>query len=375
MEEKHPMGVGRDDLKTGNSISARNISSLVSLVILSASLLNDKNTLKQDAWLALLLGAILIAPIYLIYARTLKLFPDMGFYDIIEKLFGRVTGVIITAVMSIYSLWLCTITLFNFSEYVSLISLENTPKLVIIISLMSVAAYLSCSGINVLGRWSIIMSASLIVNLAITFLLASKALNPEYLKPVFNHSFFDILKGSLSAGAGAFGDVVLVMAIFASFKKGDSTYKAYMYGLISGALFLILLYVRNIMILSTGMIETTVYPSYTANRVIYIGTFLEHVESLTSFNLMLLGITKISLCLSATSISATKIFRYHKHKITILIAAASAITVSFFVFKSTHQIIAILRAYQPWTLPFFALLPTIVWIYAEIYTKKRHSPL
>ena len=361
-------------MKTGNSISNRNVCSLISLVILSASLVNDKNSLRQDAWLALLFSGIAVVPIYLAYARTLRLFPKMGFYDIIETLFGRIVGIILISLMFFYALWASAITLFNFSEYTSLISLENTPKLVILLAFAAVSVYLSCAGINVLGRWSVIMSASLIFNLGITFILAAKSINPEYLQPVFNHSFPEIAKGSVAICAAAFGDVILTTSIFAAFKEGDSPYKAYMYGLLSGGLFLILLYVRNIMILGTGMVEASVYPSYAANRVIYIGNFLEHVESLTSFNLMLLGITKISLCLSASSISAAKIFKLKKHNFTIAASAALALIIGLTVFKSSDQIITILRLYLPWTFPFFVLLPLVVWIAAELHRKKNKAP-
>ena len=346
------------------------MGSLISLIILCASLVNDKNSLGQDAWIALLLGGIAVVPVYLIYARTLKLFPDKGLFDIIELVFGRFVGIIIASIMFLYALWICSLTLFNFSEYTSLISLENTPKIVIVTAIVSVAAYLSCSGINVLGRWSIIMSASLIFNLAITFILAARSMHPEYLKPMFNHSFFEISSGAWTAGASAFGDVILVMTIFAAFKKGDSPYKAFMYGLLSGGLFLILLHVRNIMILSVGMNEASVYPSYAANRVIHLGNFLEHVESLTSFNLMLLGITKTALCLSATSIAATKIFRFKRHNITVISSAVLAIIAAFTIFKSNDQVIAIMKVYLPWIFPFFILLPIAVWIAAEVYTKK-----
>ena len=365
----------RDKLKTGNSISYRNTASLISLVILAASLLNDKSSLEQDTWIALIFAGIIITPVYLIYARTLKLFPEKGFFDIIELLFGKFIGTILTSLMLIYGLWVCSITLFNFSEYTSLISLENTPKIVIILTMLSVAVYLACAGINVLGRWSLIMIASLIFNLIITFILASRSLNPDYLKPVFNHSIGQIAVSSLKIGTGAFSDVVLVMSLFAAFKKGDSTYKAYMYGLISGALFLILLYLRNIMILSPGMVEAAVYPSYTANRVIYIGSFLEHVESLTSFNLMLLGITKTALCLSAASISAAKIFKLKRHAFTIIASALLALIVSRSVFGTTEQIITILRVYLPWSTPFFIIIPIAVWIAAEVRVRKNSASL
>ena len=340
-------------------------------MILCASLLNDKNTLKQDAWLALIFAAVFVAPVYLIYARTLKLFPEKSLFDIIEILFGRFFGTILTSMMLLYALWVCSINLFNFSEYISLISLENTPKFVILFAILSVAAYLSCSGINVLGRWSVIMSISLLFNLIMTFILAAKSMHLDYLKPFFNHSIAEISKGAVLVGSSAFGDVVLVMSLFAAFKKGDSTYKAYMYGLLAGAVFLVLLYLRNIMILGAGMIESAVYPSYTANRVIYIGTFLEHVESLTSFNLILLGISKIAVCLSAASISATKIFRLKKHAITVFVLAIVPLVTGMLIAGSTDQVITILRASRPWLIPFFTIIPLIVWIAAELYVKNK----
>ena len=70
-------------------ISGRQGISLIYLTFSAAGILNYTafGDVNQDFWISIIISAILIIPLFLMFNRLNKLFPNKNFFEIIENIF------------------------------------------------------------------------------------------------------------------------------------------------------------------------------------------------------------------------------------------------------------------------------------------------
>lgn len=287
--------------------------------------------------------------------------------------YDRVAAWILTLLMSWYSLHVSALVTRNFSEFVSTISLENTPDMLIIMGMVLVAGYLAASDFKVIGRWSLTVLIVVSVILLITLIFSISVMDFSNLKPVMQeHSLKEIASAGFSIGTIAFGETVLALAAFGAMKPGEKPFKAYGIGIGIGALILLCATTRNILVLGREMLEYTIFPSYVAVRVISIGNFIDHLESVISFVLILMGITKVAICLRAASMGAKKLLKTQvpvKH--VVIPMAMLAVAISVTNFTNMQELLDFSEAYRYYSLLFVLLIPVMIWIKSEMHNRHR----
>lgn len=356
---------------TDETISSRNTGSLVVLIILSSTILSGAATLGQDTWISILLGAAISAPLIWVYCRIVRLFPGMDIFTIIQSLFGKVISSIIIALMSWYALHLSALVLRSFTEYTVIIALQETPRIPIMIIILAGAIYLAKSGFNIIGRWSMIICVTVLANLLFTLLLSSRSIDLSNIQPVFDHSLKHIASDTLTVSTVVFRESIIILVLFGAFRKGDSPYKAYFSGLAIGALALTLVILRNLFVLGPALMINASFPSYMSVRTLYLGSFLERIESIISFNLILLGITKIALCLCAASMGAAKLFHIKDHIHIVMPVSLLTLALCSILFESVTEMIRFVEASRFYALPFQVIIPLVIWIAAEIKHRQK----
>jgi spore germination protein KB len=200
----------------------------------------------------------------------------------------------------------------------------------------------------------------------LTTLLSIPVMRPANLKPVLEHSVTELFMGSVSFGATAFLETVLILALLGNLKKNNSPYKTYRFGLIFGVLGLVSSALRNTTVLGKEISATAMFPSYTAVRVIGFGDFFEHMESLTSFNLILLGFTKAAICIYAASAGAAKLFGVDSYKKLVLPVSLLSLIACLTVFTNMQQLSWFTGDVYPLVaMVFAAVIPILIWIKSE----------
>lgn len=350
-----------------NSISARNIGCMITIVSLCSVLMTGFGTIGQDMWLSVIASIIMSVPLILMFARIAKVNPGLGLFEIIDRHFGKVIGAILTGLLSWYALHVSTLVTSNFTEFVSTISLEHTPKAFIIIGMITVGGILAASKTMVMGRWSLIVFIIVTCNLVVTVPAALPSMHISNLKPVMEHSLAEIFSTGFSLGSIAFFETVLVLVVFGSLKSDDKPTKAYLFGIGWGFLLILLVIIRNIMVLGREMVTISVFPSYITARVTSPDDFIEHIESIVSFNLILLGITKISICIRAAAVGVAKILKMEDmNKQCVIPVCLLSIAICATNFSNFQELIAFVEAYRFYAIPFTFVIPAIIWIKSEI---------
>ncbi|MPM37698.1 hypothetical protein SDC9_84317 [bioreactor metagenome] len=354
-----------------SEISARNIGCVIALASLASTLVIGFSEIGQDIWLAVLLSFGLGFPLMMMYARIAALNPGLGLFDIISKQVGPFWSKVFYLAIIWYALHVSALVTRNFAEFVVTISLERTPKVFIIMAIIGLAGYLAGENDNLLGRWAIIAVVVIVVNLIITLILSIPSITFDNLKPFMEHGFKKIFSAAVTLGAIAYAETILILISFDSLKQGDTPYKAYGIGALLGTGLLFGALTRNILVLGREVAEISLFPGYITARVINPGTFVEHIESLIAFNLILLGVTKAAVCLRVAAVGTAKLFKKKEGPPNLMVPiclVSSALCVT--VFSNMLEMVDFVEAYRFYVIPFAIVIPGVLWLKSEAASRK-----
>lgn len=355
-------------------ITMRQATCIIVVYICGSSVvLGGNSEAGQDSWISLLLAQIIVIPMVLVYARIMKLFPEKNIYEIIEILFGKIVGKIVTIFMLWYAIHLAALVLRNFSEFIEITSLPETPQLPLMIIMILVVVYAVKSGMEVLGKWALISLFIIVFIMLLTIVLLFNQMKLDNFLPMMNHSTKTILTASYEIFTFPFAETVLFLAVADYVRKEDSPIKIYILADALGALILLIVALRNIAALGPAMLKAEYFPSYLAARIISVSDFLARIEGSISTNFILGGITKIAVCILAASKGLASLFNIQDYKRMIFPAGLCALALGCIVFNNTMEMINFLKIYAIYAIPFQIIIPVAIWIGGEIRKRMQEK--
>ena len=217
-------------------ISKKHVVSIILMFLFGSSVVMGVNAeAQQDSWLSLLIASVGVIPILLVYARIIRLNPGKDIFEILELLMGKVVSKVFIALMTWYALHLASLVLRNFSEFIHIAAMPETPQLVIMILMMLVTAYMAKSGIEALGRWTLAAVPIVLFVVLLTVLLSVNKMEVSHLQPVMDHPFGEIAAVSFTLFTFPFAETVLLLGVAGAIKNDASPYKLYVGASLLGA--------------------------------------------------------------------------------------------------------------------------------------------
>ena len=352
-------------------ISNKQAIILIILFVIGSSLvISSGSSAKQDAWLATLIALILAFPMVIVYARILKLFPGLNLFQILDQLYGKIFGRIISLLFIWYFLHLGSLVVRNFYEFGKMALFMETPEYVFIIFKIILIIWVLKEGIEVLGRWAqFSIYLVTIIFFTVTVLSLPNA-DIDNLRPLLYEGFRPVLKGSFEVFSFPFVEVVCFLGIFHFSKKNKPT-KIFITGLIIGAFFLLFATVRNLLVLGPNLIEILYFPSFSAISLINIADFIQRIEASVAVVLFFGGFVKISVCLLSATKGISYIFNINDYRSIVAPIAFLMIILSLLVFNNTMEMFEwAVNVYPYYAFSFQVIIPLIIWIFAEMKAKE-----
>lgn len=352
-------------------ISDTQAVSLVTLFIFGSTLvMGTGGQAKTDVWIAVFLSIIISVPVLMMYSRILSRFPGMDLFDILENVFGKYPGKLISVAFIWYSFHLGALVLRNFGEFMNTVGLPETPKLVPIIMFAIICAIGVKCGIETLAKCSshfLIVVYFLLILLALLTIPNMKA---ENLLPIMYDGFKPVMQGAFSAFSFPFGELVIFMMVFDSLKSKNSSLKAYLTALALGGFIVLFTTIRNVVVLGTETIGSVYFPSYTAISRVNIGNFLQRLEISVSIVFLLSGFIKISICLLAAAKGVTKLFGFKDYRLLVIPVGLLMVNLAYIVYGDIMEMYEwAVYIYPYYAFPFQVVLPLIILIAVEIKTR------
>ncbi|WP_432664055.1 endospore germination permease [Wukongibacter baidiensis] len=325
---------------------------------------------EKDIWLANIVATILGLGMGLIYARMHYIFHDKDMFDIIEICFGRHIGRFLIVLLTLFYLEQLSNSPIIVGEFIGTVSLSETPKIAIEISIMLIGVYIVKKGIEVLGRWANLFSLIYIANMFIILFLLIPIIEINNIKPILNNGLSPVFKGAFETFMFPFAQLLLLSSVFKNFRKRESPYKIYFIGVLIGGI--IITSMSLVISLVLGIYETSnlYFPSYSTFARISVKGFFQRIEILSGVSFIIGIFIKVSVHLMVASKGIAKIFNCSDYRFIVFPTALLTITVAQFSYEGIMELFEYNEIWYYYALPFYVILPLITYIIAEIKKRK-----
>ncbi len=341
-------------------------------IIGSFMVLGTGSGVKQDAWIAIIIGFVMTLPMLIIYSTILSLFPGKDLFDILIEVFGNIVGKIISILFVWYAFHLGSLVIRNFSEFVNVVSFPETPQFIIIAFLGLLCIWVSKAGIEVLGRWAAFVFPILLFILITTIAFSMTNAHLINLKPVLYNGVKPVLMSAISISTFPFAETVVFMMVFNTLQNKKKISKVFLISALIGCGLMILVSVRNILVLGPQVTSDYYFPSYIAVRIINIGDFLQRIEVVVAIVFVTGGFLKISVCLCAATRGAAKILNIKNYRHIVAPIGLLMMDLAITLYGNTMEMFDwALNIYQYYAIPFQVILPIAVLITAKIKLRNK----
>jgi spore germination protein KB len=324
---------------------------------------------KTDRWLAIILAILLSIPVVLMYGRILHTYPERDLYDILQLVFGKITGKLLCLIFVWFSFYLGALVLRNFGEFMSTVGLPETPEIVPITIFSLTCALGVKKGIETIGKCSSYFIIIVISLLVIFTLFTIPNMKFENLLPIADNGIKPILQGAFEAFTFPFGELVVLLSVFGSLSTPKSAGKVYLKALLIGGLFVASTGMRNTMVMGDAL-ANVYFPSYTVISRVNIGNFLQRLEISVIIVFILSGYIKISICMLSAAKGLGKLFGFKDYRFLVLPAALLMVNTANLLFESTMEMFEWAQAIWPYyAFPFQVIIPFIIFIAVELKSK------
>mgnify|MGYP002349358349 FL=1 len=272
--------------------------------------------------------------------------------------------------MTWYALHLSALVLRNFSEFIQISSMLETPQLPVAGIMMLTVCALVRNGGKAVGKWAVATTPFVLGIVVLTVTFSINIMDPKHFLPILEHPIPQIAGDAFQVFSFPFAETVLFLSIADFVKPGDKPIRIYVLAMLFSAVVLQVIIARNLMVLGPAVVSVEYFPSYAAARIINLGDFLSRIEGSISVNFMLAGITKIAVCLIAASRGLASLFGIRSWRSMVLPSGLMALMLSTILYNNTMEMFSFVKAYPYYALPFEVALPAALWAASEIRARK-----
>lgn len=324
---------------------------------------------NQDLWISMLLSFPIILffslPVYLLWKR----FPNLTIIQYSGEILGiagKLTGVFYVW----FFIHLAAINLIQLGEFFTTAIMPETPILFFVVSLTLFCAYAVRSGIEVIGRMCEIIVPIVLIAIISIFLLLLKDMDLKALTPVMEKGFFSVLHGGFTITARTYEILELAM-LFPYLNNQKKVKTVFILGFSVIIIVLLLITIPIITVFGVELAKTRTLPYFSAVRLVSVGDFIEHIETI-HLGIWVFGIfIKVSILYYLAVLGMSQILNLKDYKPLVLPTGTILVPLSILIAPSIVE----LREFTSykivtWYILFFVLfIPSILLITSIIRGK------
>jgi spore germination protein KB len=346
---------------------------LILFLIGSAAVLSPGKEASRDIWLAGLLAFAMAVPLAFLYGRLIHIYPEKNLHDMQLEFFGPFFGRATCAIFVWYCLHIGAMILREFSEFIQIETFSYVQQYVFAVPLGVLCIWCIRSGVNTLGRWALIVVPFYLAMLLLNSFLSLGKWQINHLEPFLYDGFKPVIAGAIKIWTLPFLEVPLVVILCQPFKRGYKASRMFLGSFAAGAVMLIFLFTRNVMVLGPHLVQKYLFPSYEVVGLANVGGFIQGLEVLGAIVFMVGYFTKLTVFLYGATSGVSKILKIDDYRSMAAPMGLLFITFSLFVAKNLNELLDwVDKMFTVYTLPIGLLIPLALWIIGEWkYQKKK----
>jgi spore germination protein KB len=195
---------------------------------------------------------------------------------------GRVFGFIAALCYTLFFIALASLVLREFTETVVATVLPGTPVSAVAIPFMFSILYIAYRGSETFTRVAFVFAPIVLVGIIAIFALNLNWMHPSFLLPILGPGLGKIVDASVFR-ISSYSELILIGFLFGSFRSKGSFRKTCIWSLILSTILLTAVIVVYLMLFPAESSMKLPYPMFQISRMIYLGRFLQRVESVFIF--------------------------------------------------------------------------------------------
>lgn len=240
---------------------------------------------KQDAWLAMLIGALGGFVLLMMYLLMHKLEPQQNLFELLRHYWGKWLGTLGGLLFIGYFTYEASRTLRDIGELGSLTLLNQTPTLVVTFIAIVVCADVVWFGPRV---WFLLCHLFLLMMVlgygAILILVSFRGLiHVEFLFPILENGFSPVVKAAIPEIISfPFGQTILFLVLFKFINDKRKLKRSIVVVYWITAIFLMIVNELSILILGPEFAAASTYPLFEVTQLIEVPNIIERADVLFS---------------------------------------------------------------------------------------------
>lgn len=359
----------------GKYLSQRQAISILVMFTIGTSIISGvAKTAKDNAWISIIMGAIISLPVYLILAGLLKAYKNKNIYEISEIVLGKFLGKLVGSILIFNGFYLAAILIRKVSEFMKISGLSDTPIMLIILLMILVSIYMMKQGISVFGKWCQVYFMIVLLVLLIEIIFLGEERNFANLNPLFYEGVEPVIKGAINVIAFPMVQCTHLLGFFNLLEEEGSYKKVFMYGWSISTIILLVLTIDNITVLGADLFADAYFPSYVTFRLMSIGRFLQKIESLMVLSYLIYGFVKFTSVLFSTLIGFKMVFNLQKVNSLIVPVCFLSSILAYLAYEDLIEVEYIFTdIYIPYSIVINGLLPILIYIVYLVRSKPSHT--
>lgn len=271
---------------------------------------------KSGAWLIVLIATVVTAVFFLPTALLAEKFPEKSIVEVGEELAGPYLNGIFSFIFTLFFLVSAAVVLRQYAERVLTVSIPELPISVAMGGMLLGSLAACMLGLEAMARSSLFIFYFIGFTVLLVSLLTYPYWQFGYLFPLAGAGTGTLLKEGIFRSSLLTG-VLLLPVIFPSLK----TSRIRLTGLLAigtGGLTIAFTMVAMLMTFETSVLQNMSLPSFELTRLIYLGRFLQRLESIFVPIWALVGMMHIAIGIYAASAVITRFLRLPYHRPFVL---------------------------------------------------------
>ncbi|NRD78647.1 endospore germination permease [Bacillus sp. BRMEA1] len=271
---------------------AQLLTLLINFLLGSAIVVGVGTDAQNDAWIAIMISSFLGIGIVFFFHYLNSRLPGKNLYQIIEFCLGRKIAIVLSFFYVVYFCYISSRVVRDFGELIASAIMPNTPIEIISLTFSLLMAYVIYLGLEVIARTSEIFTPYLFgfFLLVTIFLIMNGSVNLERIQPILGEGLMPVMKTVFTKLAFfPYGELIVFTVIFSNVTNKKYSLRIAMIGVAIASLLLLVSSVLMIGTLGIDSVQRSNFPLLSTVRNVSIGKFIERIDALAVF-IMMLGI-------------------------------------------------------------------------------------
>lgn len=360
------------------SVGAKELTAMMTLFVASNAFLNYPQYATQSGleagWMVPIISGALTLVLFLAVETVLaRYFPGLDIVEVVKRSFGTVAAVVVALVIVVYFLLSSAMVVRLFTADVVTTVLPFTPLLVVSSLFSMVMGMVSYYGLEGIARLSFFVQPILVVGTFGVCLLTFNWWHPSDLLPLWGTGALHVVYGGLQFSS-VFINVLLLCIIYPHAHHASSLKMVGVKSILFSTLILMVFVGSYIMVFPAHAATESGFPLYQLARMIRLGRYVQHVESIFVLMWVMAAVVKMSITLwgAAYLLASACSWPTFRPAVPALVLLAFALGL---VPNDVEQVAQIDRDYLlawGWTVVFG--LPVIVLLLGMLRNGKQRRP-